>query len=193
MTDVAENEETIDLYYSGKDKAIYMAPYDLNEGPRPTEPTPADALLVDSKEESNELLDAYMFSPLASDAGKSAWQHTGLLSALDDKFAYENFLLPLEGISHNVFDKNEDGSFSPIIENLKYMADDCFVPMLCTTNEIAGDMVTDFKLYLTQDQQYIDRIELKTKLNDMKADIVITYDMFNACEIPFDALNNIVE
>ena len=186
-----EQEEAIDVYYDGAKKAVYQSVYQWQEG-APTGATEADALFADSKKDDDALLNAYMYQP--NSEGNFAFSPTSLLSSVDNVLSYDQFTLTELGtVNANTFNKNEDGSYSPIPSNLATIASDVFVPFICTTSEIAGGYVDSFKLYLTDDNMNIDRIELVSNIGSVNALITIYYDQIGTAEIPFGALNNIVE
>lgn len=180
-TPLDPSEETVDVYFSGKEEAVYMQVYDSHISSRPTVAGPADALLYDSSKDSDRFLNAYMLQASSKDETKQVFKKAADLAPIDNVFHYSQFLLPkLSILSVDVFNKNDDGSYSPIPEHLAYMASDLFVPFLNATNEIAGGYVDSFKLYLTEDKLNIDRIELDTSIGEIVGHVTIKYDQINS-------------
>ena len=52
----------------------------------------------------------------------------------------------------NIFNINEDGSYSPTLDNLQYIASDCFMAPLDVYSPISGGYVTDIRVYVTYDE-----------------------------------------
>ena len=178
-----EDEETVTTYNDGSN--IYMQVYYYNLFPEgPDAPTASDVYL---KTGTDGLLDAYVYSEKNEDGSYQFARDNGTYGTLED-YDYSTFQ-PYLSINSNIFNKNEDGSFSPTDDNLPYIGGDCFVPPLNTTTEIANGFVTSMKIYLSSDQKYIDEIIFEFDeaiYTGYTGKIIINYSQIGTCSVPFN-------
>ncbi len=179
-----ESEEAIKTYNDGTN--IYMQVYDYALTPdAPTTPSSSDLYL---KANSSSALNTYVFSSSLEDGSYSFRHDSTNYSSIDGYYAYSAFQ-PIFNISQDIFNKNEDGSYSPTEDNLPYIGADCFVPALNSTTEIANGYITSMKIYLSEDQSYIDHIQFlfdEDIYTGYTGEIIVSYSDVGTCKIPFN-------
>ncbi len=179
-----DSEETVTTYNDGKN--IYMQVYDYALYPNgPAEATASDLYLVPSS--STSLLGAYTLSAKNDDGTFNFTHNPSSYSTIDGYYYYGEFQ-PNFVMSQNIFNKNEDGSYSPTNDNLPYIGADCFVPPLNVTEEISGGYCSTMKIYLTEDKEYIDHINFifdEDVYTGYTGEIIITYSNVGSTKTPF--------
>ena len=179
-----ESEETVTTYNDGKN--IYMQVYDYALYPDgPTEATASDVYLVQN---SSMTLSTYTLSKKNDDGTYNFAYDASNYSTLNGYYYYGEFQ-PDFTMSQNIFNKNEDGSYSPTNDNLPYIGAECFVPALNVTEEISGGYCSSMKIYLTEDKQYIDHINFvfdEDIYTGYTGEIIITYSNVGKTVAPFD-------
>ncbi len=178
-----DSEETVRTYNDGRN--IYMQVYDYVLYPNaPTEATASDVYLAPS---SNMTLTPYALSKKNEDGTYNFSYAGGSYSSLDGYYYYGEFQ-PDFTMSQNIFNKNDDGSYSPTEDNLPYIGGECFVPALNTTEEIGNGICSSMKIYLTEDKEYIDHIVFvfdEDIYTGYTGEIIVTYSNVGNTSIPF--------
>ncbi len=184
-----ESEESVRTYNDGTD--IYMQVYDHALTPNgPTEPTSSDLYL---KANSKKLLNTYTLGEKNEDGTYSFNYNSSSYSTIDGYYRYSSFQ-PDFNISQNIFNKNEDDSYSPTEDNLPYIGADCFVPAISSTSEIANGYITSMKIYLSSDNSYIDHIQFlfdESIYTGYTGEIIITYSNVGNTKLPFSIVTSL--
>ncbi len=184
-----ESEESVRTYNDGTD--IYMQVYDYALTPdAPTEPTSSDLYL---KANSKKYLNAYTLSGKNEDGTYTFNYNSSSYASIDGYYRYSQFQ-PYFNINQNIFNKNEDGSYSPTEDNLPYIGADCFVPAISSTTEIANGYITSMKIYLSSDNSYIDHIQFLFEediYTGYTGEIIVTYSNVGNTKLPFSIVTNL--
>lgn len=177
-------EETVITYNDGKD--IYMQVFDSNlaNNEVPTTPSKSDLYL---KANNKKFLNTYTYTKDGENNDYIFNLDTGNYASINGYYYYSTFQ-PDFRINANIFNKNEDGSFSPTNDNLPYIGSDCFVPPLNTTIEISNGYITDMKIYVNEetDVSYISTILMEFDSNVYHGEITIDYRNVGKTTLPFN-------
>ncbi len=181
--DKIDAEETVTTYNDGE--SIYMQVYDsANSEEAPSEASASD-LYLKSKTDGGVLY-AYVLGSKSGDKYTFVDGSTNY-SSINGYYYYSSFQ-PNFSISQNIFNKNEDGSYSPTEDNLPYIGAECFVPALNITEEISSGYITSMKIYLSNDNNYIDHIQFLFEediYTGYTGQIIVTYSDIGTSKIPF--------
>ncbi|HBS10292.1 MAG TPA: hypothetical protein DEA28_00925, partial [Firmicutes bacterium] len=175
-------EETIVTYNNGTDIYMQVFDSDLSDDKIPTSPTASDLYLKANK---GKTLNTYTYDKDGENNDFIFTLDTQNYISINGYYTYEVFQ-PDFAISADIFNKNEDGSFSPTEDNLPYIAGDCFVPILNTTSEIAYGQISDLKIYLSDDKTYISNIDIEFDSTAYQGNIYIKYFDVGKGSIPFN-------
>ena len=85
---------------------------------------------------------------------------TGSYSGISNRYSYNDLFLSFEGISSDIFVKNENGSYSPTNDNLPYIVRDLFMPSLDSYRQLDDGYVTKVEIYLNEYETFIDHIDI---------------------------------
>lgn len=179
-----EQEETVKTYNASTD--IYMQVYDYALTPTsPSVPTASDLYL---KANASGGLETYVLSSTNEDGSYTFRHDKTNYTDIDGYYAYSAFQ-PDFNISKDIFNKNEDGSYSPTEDNLPYIGADCFVPAIASTTEISNGYITSMKIYLSADSSYIDHIQFLFEediYTGYTGEIIVSYSDIGTSAIPFN-------
>lgn len=175
-------EETIVTYNNGTDIYMQVFDSDLSDDKIPTSPTASDLYLKANK---GKTLNTYTYDKDGENNDFIFTLDTQNYISINGYYTYDAFQ-PDFAISADIFNKNEDGSFSPTEDNLPYIAGDCFVPALNTTSEIAYGQISDLKIYLSDDKTYICNIDIEFDSTAYQGNIYIKYFDVGKGSIPFN-------
>lgn len=178
-----DSEETVTTYNDGS--KIYMQVYDYATTPiAPSEASASDVYLLP---DSQGTLFAYVLKEKNDDNTYKFRLDSSTYASISGYYYYSDFQ-PDFDISKNIFNKNEDGSYSPTEDNIPYIGGECFVPALNTTTEIANGYCSSIKIYLTEDKQYIDHIDFtfdEDSYTGYTGKIIVSYSDVDSTSIPF--------
>lgn len=180
--ELQEQEECITVYYDGESIYDQVWEYNLQEGVRPNEPTASDIYL--KLNPLNQKMKVYVLG----ENGNFVPDNINFVS-INNLFTYSEYLPGIVGykdISANVFNKNEDGSYSPTLDNLPYLALDLFIPFLSTVTYINSGFTTSTKIYLTEDKTNVERIVVTYDYYYYSGTIIYDYSNFGTTTIPFE-------
>ncbi len=168
----AGQDEVVTIYYSHNGKNltnnsssyslpyVYSQTYSLDdptlETYEPTSPSTADFMLYNPtttgvlysyEVDDSTIDDTNTFSRSGS---SSDFYYLSGYYYYDEIFYYQNFAD--DYMDANIFNINEDGSYSPTIDNLQYIAGDCFMAPIDVYSAISGGYVTDVRVYVEYDE-----------------------------------------
>ena len=149
-------DSCLSIYHMGKENGVYSQSYNLEEGQAlPAEPTASDYILR-YRNSSSQVMSIYQVN---ASTGEFSLNGAGY-GSINNVFAYEDLLLPLEGVDADTFIYNEeDGSYSPTDDNLPYITRELFMSTVDSFTPVDYGYVTSFKLYLNEAKDAIDHID----------------------------------
>lgn len=174
-------EQCITMYYADKDIYCQVWDYVASNGVVPNYPTASDMYLIPN---SNGYMDVYSLSE------DDKFVHDTInYSSIDGVYDYLSYLPGIfswDYISKNVFNLNEDGSYSPILDNLPYTAAELFIPFVSSISYVEYGFTSATRIYLTDDKTNIDRIEVE--YDYLYYTGLMTYKIlnFDSTKIPFE-------
>jgi len=108
-------------------------------------------------------------------------------ASINRLYSYGEFLPGVFSIAvnKNVFDLKEENVFIPTQDNIPYVAVDLFVPFLSSVTYIVNGYTTSVEIFLTEDQQNIDRIEVGYSFYAYSGKVIYSFYDLNNTSIPF--------
>lgn len=169
-------------YYMGEDEGIYSQSYTLSEGQSaPTSPSLSDYIL--KKAIPNGNLRVYQLDDITN----TFYLNPSNYSNIDNIYAYSDLKYDLSILSADIFNINEDGSYSPTEDNLPYITRDIFMSYLDTFNQVDQGYVNDVRIYVNDDETCIDHIDIKyADSNGYSGLMVISYSDLGDSKPSFD-------
>ena len=142
----------LSVYYMGDD-GIYSQAYNLEAGETtaPSEPSASDYLLRQVTS-TNPYLRVYQYN------GSTFTQNASGYSNLDNLYTYKTAYLSFANISPNIFNINEDGSYSPTDDNIPYITRELFMSRFDSFTPVDSGYVNSVKIYVDEEENCIDRI-----------------------------------
>ena len=140
-------DSCLGVYMMGRENGVYSQAFNVYpDGGYPTEPSTSDYILK-YRNSSARTMSVYQVSASTGLFSQNASGYSGI----NNKFTYEDLLLPLDGVNANVFNKNEDGSFSPTADNIPYIVRELFMSQVDSFTPVDYGYVNDVKIYVTED------------------------------------------
>ena len=111
----------------------------------------------------------------------------GGYSNLDNMFYYKESCFDFSYLDANIFNMNDDGSYSPTDDNLPYIIRNIFMSTFDTFTPIDSGYVTSVKIYVNDDETCIDRIEVNYEDHVGYSGLFeITFSDLGSSKTPFD-------
>ena len=143
------------MYYMGEDEGIYSQAYSLEEGQTPpTAPSASDYLLKSLT--TGGRLRTYLLNSVSNQFYMSSAGY----SNLDNLFTYDEAKYDLSYLNANIFTLNDDGTYSPNLDNIPYIAREIIMSSFDSFTPIDAGYVTDVKFYVAEDQSQIEKVEV---------------------------------
>ena len=147
-------DSCLGIYMMGRENGVYSQAFNVYpDGGYPTEPSTSDYILK-YRNSSARTMSVYQVSASTGLFSQNASGYSGI----NNKFTYEDLLLPLDGVNANVFNKNGDGSFSPTADNIPYIVRELFMSQVDSFTPIDYGNVNDVKIYVTEDGKALNRV-----------------------------------
>ena len=106
---------------------------------------------------------------------------------LDNMFYYKEGCFDFSFLNANIFNMNDDGSYSPTNDNLPYIIRYIFMSTFDTFTPIDSGYVTSVKIYVNDDETCIDRIEVNYEDHVGYSGLFeITFSDLGSSKTPFD-------
>ena len=106
---------------------------------------------------------------------------------LDNMFYYDEGCFDFSFLNANIFNMNDDGSYSPTDDNLPYIIRDIFMSTFDTFTPIDSGYVKSVKIYVNDDETCIDRIEVNYEDHVGYSGLFeITFSDLGSSKTPFD-------
>ncbi len=172
------------VYYMGESEGIYGQSFNLYEGDsEPDYPTTSDIILKPYKGTPNTLLRVYQLN----DTTNKFSMNSANFSNLDNQFLYNNVKYDLSILSADIFTKNEDGSYTPNIDNIPYITRDLFMSTFDMFTPVDMGYVNDVRVYVNEDETCIDYIEIDyADFTGYSGLMTITYEDLGDSKPAFD-------
>lgn len=147
-------DSCLTVYNMGEDEGIYSQSYSLEEGEEaPTAPSASDFLL-------KSVLPGGKLRVHQWNASQNAFQmNSSNFTGIDNVFTYAQVAYSLSGLSANIFDRNEDGSYTPNLDNIPFIVRDVFMSTFDTFTPVDNGYVTDVKVYVDEAENCISHVE----------------------------------
>lgn len=147
-------DSCLGIYMMGRDNGVYSQAFNLYpDGEYPTEPTASDYILK-YRNSSAQRMSVYQIN---SATGKFVQNAVGY-GSINNLFTYEDLLLPLDIVNANIFNMNEDGSYSPTPDNIPYIVREIFMSKVDSFTPVDYGSVNDVKIYVTEDGKSLDKV-----------------------------------
>ncbi len=147
----------------------------------PTQPTADDFFL--RIEDTNKRMRIYTVNGTTGEFTQGGFG----FSHLDNTFYYKEGCFDFSYLDANIFNMNEDGSYSPTNDNLPYIIRDIFMSTFDTFTPIDSGYVTSVKIYVNDDETCIDRIEVNYEDHVGYSGLFeITFSDLGSSKTPFD-------
>ena len=168
----------------GESEGIYGQSFNLYEGDsEPDYPTTSDIILKPYKGTPNTLLRVYQLN----DTTNKFSMNSANFSNLDNQFLYNNVKYDLSILSADIFTKNEDGSYTPNIDNIPYITRDLFMSTFDMFTPVDMGYVNDVRVYVNEDETCIDYIEIDyADFTGYSGLMTITYEDLGDSKPAFD-------
>lgn len=168
-------DSCLNIYYMGKDEGIYSQAYTLVDGEGlPTAPQAGDYILKSAK--SGAKLSVYQPDTTTGEFSLNSSNFTNL----NQQFYYDDVTLPFTWagiLDANIFNKNEDGSYSPTVDNIPYITRDLFMSTFDTFSPIDAGYVNDVKIYVDETKNQISHIDVSYEdLVGYSGTMILTYE-----------------
>ena len=106
---------------------------------------------------------------------------------LDNMFYYDEGCFDFSFLNANIFNMNDDGSYSPTNDNLPYIIRHIFMSTFDTFTPIDSGYVKSVKIYVNDDETCIDRIEVNYEDHVGYSGLFeITFSDLGSSKTPFD-------
>lgn len=174
-------EQCVTMYYAGDDIYCQVWDYIVSNGVIPNEPTASDMYLMPDN-------DGYLnvYSLTTNNTFAHDFVNYSSIDGLYDYLSYLPGIFSWDYVSKNVFNLNEDGSYSPILDNLAYTAVELFIPFVSSISYVEYGYTSATRIYLTEDKTNIDRIEVEYDYLNYTGLMIYQILDFNSTEIPFE-------
>lgn len=202
IPDDAVQQECVMVYYDKETYRVYDQVFDYvyQEGVVPTAPTAADFLMIPTDPTNGSYLVPHIYGGRYTGEGEDRvydFSGTGYPALMG--MSYQETLPLLNNdfddyeVSANVFNRNIDGSYSPINDNLAYVASELFMSPFGDTSYTANGFTTSCKIYLRDALEtenvtgkVIDHIDFRYEDTvGQTGTIILTYSDIGSTSIPF--------
>lgn len=188
-----QQQECVNMYFDKDTFSAYNQCYDAiqTEQQVPNAPTANDFYMYSSEEDGRYLM-PYVQTGYNDETEQYTFGIGGSYSSLYGLSFYD--CLPLlcndssdYEVSANTFNKNEDGSYSPINDNLPYIGVELLIPPFAAVSWLAYGYTTECNIYLTEDEQYIDHVDFYYDDGQGTLGLLtLTYSNVGTTDVPFD-------
>lgn len=180
-----DQEECVTSYFDGNNIYGQVWDYVIEEGTIPTKPSASD-IYLSNIDNPDELMDVYVLNDAGTGFKKDL---STTYASINGVFYYSDFLvgaMVTNGLSENIFNKNDDGSYSPTLDNLPYLAVDLFIPFIASVSYIVSGYTSSCNVYLTADGQNIDRVEVTYDYHYYSGTVIYRFFDYNTTTMPFE-------
>lgn len=176
-------EECVTLYYDGSHIYNQVWEYNTENGEIPQKASASDTYLEADK---TGLMEVYTLNDDGETFSKDSLKGN-YFPSINRLYSYGEFLPGVFSIAvnKNVFDLKEENVFIPTQDNIPYVAVDLFVPFLSSVTYIVNGYTTSVEIFLTEDQQNIDRIEVGYSFYAYSGKVIYSFFDLNNTSIPF--------
>lgn len=176
-------EECVTLYYDGSHIYNQVWEYNTENGEIPQKASASDTYLEADK---TGLMEVYTLNDDGETFSKDSLKGN-YFTSINRLYSYGEFLPGVFSIAvnKNVFDLKEENVFIPTQDNIPYVAVDLFVPFLSSVTYIVNGYTTSVEIFLTEDQQNIDRIEVGYSFYAYSGKVIYSFYDLNNTSIPF--------
>ncbi len=140
-------------YYMGETEGIYSQVYSLAEGESvPTAPSASDFILRPLV--NGGKLRVYQVNATTGEFLLNSSNYT----SIDNIYTYNDLAYDISFLNPNIFNLNEDGSYSPTIDNVPWITRDVFMSALDSFSAVDSGYVNDVKVYVDEEVNCLDRV-----------------------------------
>ena len=181
--EIQPQEECVTLYYDGSHIYNQVWEYNTENGEIPQKASASDTYLEADK---TGLMEVYTLNDDGETFSKDSLKGN-YFTSINRLYSYGEFLPGVFSIAvnKNVFDLKEENVFIPTQDNIPYVAVDLFVPFLSSVTYIVNGYTTSVEIFLTEDQQNIDRIEVGYSFYAYSGKVIYSFYDLNNTSIPF--------
>ncbi len=146
----------LNIYYMGEEEGIYSQNYVLAPDEEvPTAPSASDFILKPAI--AGGRLRVYQLD----DTTGNFILNSSNFTSLDNVYYYADQQYDLSYLDANIFNINEDGSYSPTVDNLPYITRDIFMSYLDTFTPVDNGYVNSVRIYVNEEATCIDHIDIQ--------------------------------